>query len=289
MDLATFVQTFANAVISSSIYALVAVGLALSFGVMKMANFAHGEFFMAGAYVVYVLYALAGYPFVLAVLCAVPVVALMGLAAERLIFRPTRDNLLAGFMATAGLSFILQVLAGRIWGVGLMKKIPTPIMGAVDVAGAHIGSQRLVILPVAILTLVALWLFLNRTRQGKALRAAAQKPEAAALQGINLNRMSALAMTIAGASAGLAGALMAPVTPVTPYMGHSVILMAFVVVVLGGMASIQGAMIAAVVLGFVITFCTTLFDGVIATMVGVGIMALVLVVRPQGLMGRETV
>ena len=155
MGLATFIQTFANAVIASAIYALVAVGLALSFGVMKMANFAHGEFFMAGAYVVYVLYAIAGYPFIAAVLCAMPIVALMGLATERLIFRPTRDNLLAGFMATAGLSFILQVLAGRIWGVGLMKRIPTPLMGAVDIAGSHVGSQRLVILPAAILLLAA--------------------------------------------------------------------------------------------------------------------------------------
>lgn len=289
MLLATFIQTLANAVISSAVFALVAVGLALSFGVMKMANFAHGEFFMSGAYVVYVIYAIAGYPFVLAVVLAVPIVGLMGLATERLIFRPTRDNLLAGFMATAGLSFILQVLAGRIWGVGLMKRIPTPTMGTTDMFGAHIGTQRLIVLPVAVATLVLLWLFLHKTRPGKALRACAQQPDAAALQGIDLNRMSALAMAIAGASAGLAGALMAPILPVTPYMGHSIILMAFVVVVLGGMASIQGAMVAAILLGFVYTFCTTLWDGVIATMVGVGIMALVLVMRPQGLMGRETV
>jgi branched-chain amino acid transport system permease protein len=289
MDLPTFVQTLANAVVLSSIYALVAVGLALSFGVMRMANFAHGEFFMAGAYVVYVLYALCGVPFLLAVIVSIPVVALMGLATERLIFRPTRENLLAGFMATAGLSFVLQVLAGRLWGVGLMKPVPIPYMGAVDLLDARIGIQRLIVIPAALMTLGALWFFLYRTKLGKALRACVQKPDAAALQGIALNRMSAIAMGIAGASAGLAGALMAPITPVTPYMGHNIVLIAFVVVILGGMANIHGAVLAAALLGFLHTFCTTIWDGVVATMAGVGVMALVLVLRPQGLMGREAV
>ena len=101
MELTTFVQTIANSVVAGSIYATVAVGLALAFGVMQMANHAHGEFFMLGAYVVYVFYALAGMPFPLAVLAAIPTIAALGLLTERLIFRPTRGNVLAGFMATA--------------------------------------------------------------------------------------------------------------------------------------------------------------------------------------------
>ncbi len=126
MDAATLIQTLLNSVVASSIYALVAVGLALAFGVMKMANFAHGEFFMVGAYCVYVLYSLAGLPFPLAVVLAIPIVALFGVVTERLIFRPTRKNILAGFMATAGLAFVLQVLAGQIWGVGIAKSIRRP-------------------------------------------------------------------------------------------------------------------------------------------------------------------
>lgn len=286
MDLPTLIQTIANSVVAGSVYAIIAVGLAMAFGVMKMANFAHGEFFMAGAYVVYVFYALLGWPFPAAVLMAIPIVGAMGVATERFIFRPTRDNVMAGFMATAGLAFILQVLVGQTWGVGLMRSVPTPYMGAMDTFGAKIGWQRVLVLPSAVVMLSALWFFLYRVKAGKALRACAQDPETARLQGIRIGRMTMLAMAISGASAGLAGALMAPIHPVTPYMGHGVILTAFIIVVMGGMESIAGAVLAAVLLGFVHTFVTTLFDAVTAQMVGVAIMALVLIVRPQGLLGR---
>jgi len=286
MDLPILIQTIANSVVAGSIYAVIAVGLAMAFGVMKMANFAHGEFFMAGAYVVYVFYALLGWPFPAAVLMAIPIVGAMGVATERLIFWPTRSNVLAGFMATAGLAFILQVLVGQQWGVGLMRSVPTPYMGAMDIVGAKIGWQRVLVIPSAVVMLSALWFFLYRVKAGKALRACAQDAETARLQGININRMTMLAMAISGASAGLAGALMAPIHPVTPYMGHGVILTAFIVVVMGGMESIAGAVLAAVLLGFVHTFVTTLSDAVTAQMVGVACMALVLVVRPEGLLGR---
>ena len=286
MDLPTLVQTIANSVVAGSVYAVIAVGLAMAFGVMKMANFAHGEFFMAGAYVVYVFYALLGWPFPAAVLMAIPIVGAMGVATERLIFWPTRNNVLAGFMATAGLAFILQVLVGQTWGVGLMRSVPTPYMGAMDLAGARVGWQRVLVIPSAVAMLAALWYFLYKVKAGKALRACAQDPETARLQGININSMTMLAMAISGASAGLAGALMAPIQPVTPYMGHAVILTAFIVVVMGGMESIAGAVLAAMLLGFVHTFVTTLSDAVTAQMVGVACMALVLVVRPQGLLGR---
>ena len=237
MDLPTLIQTIANSVVAGSVYAIIAVGLAMAFGVMKMANFAHGEFFMAGAYVVYVFYALLGWPFPAAVLMAIPIVGAMGVATERFIFRPTRDNVMAGFMATAGLAFILQVLVGQTWGVGLMRSVPTPYMGAMDIFGAKIGWQRVLVLPSAVVMLSALWFFLYRVKAGKALRACAQDPETARLQGIRIGRMTMLAMAISGASAGLAGALMAPIHPVTPYMGHGVILTAFIIVVMGGMVA----------------------------------------------------
>jgi len=286
MDAATFVQSIANSIVQGSIYATVAVGLALAFGVMQMANFAHGEFFMLGAYVVYVLYALGDVPFPVAVIAAFPIVALFGVATERFIFRPTRENVLAGFMATAGLALILQVLVGQTWGVGLMRSIPTPYMGIVEIGSARLGWQRLLVIPAAVLMMGGLWLFLHKTKLGKGLRACAQDREAAALHGISNNRMAALAMAIAGGFAGVAGALMAPIHAVTPYMGHTIIVTAFVVVIIGGMASIEGAVLAAFLLGFIHTFATTLFDAVVATMIGVAFMALVLIVRPSGLLGR---
>jgi branched-chain amino acid transport system permease protein len=285
MDWGIFVQSLANGIVLGSIYAMVAVGLALAFGVMQMANFAHGEFFMLGAYVVYIFYALGGMPFPAAVIMAFPIVALFGVATERLIFRPTRGNVLAGFMATAGVAFILQVLVGQVWGVGLMRSVPTPYMGAADIGGAFISWQRLIIVPATAVMVGGLWLFLRRARAGKALRACAQDAEAAQLQGVSLNRMTALAMALSGGFAGIAGALMAPVAPVTPYMGHSYVVTAFIVVIVGGMASIEGALLAAFLLGFIHTFVTTYYEAVVGRMVGVLFMALVLVVKPTGLLG----
>ncbi len=286
MDLSTFIQSIANSLVQGSVYSTVAVGLALGFGVMKMANFAHGEFFMLGAYTVFLLYTTLGLPFFVAVLAAFPIVAAVGIVTERLIFRPTQGNVLAGFMATAGLAFILQVLVGQAWGVGLMRSIATLYQGAVQVAGAFIGWQRLLIIPAALLMVGALWYFLFHVKMGKALRACAQDPEVAALQGISIHKVTMLAMAIAGGYAGLAGALMAPIQPVTPYMGHDIIITAFIVVIVGGMESIAGAVLAAFILGFIHTFMTTLFDGIVATMAGVALMAFILVVKPEGLLGK---
>ncbi len=280
------IQTIVNAVVLGSLYSLMAVGLSLCFGVMKMANFAHGELVMAGAYAVYVFYALYGVPFPAAVLVAMVLIGLIGFAVNWSIFVPTEGNLLAGFMATAGLSFVLQVLAGQLWGFGQPEAVPTPYMGAADVFGAAVGWQRLIVVPVTAIALGLLWFVLARTRAGKSLRACAQDREAAALQGINPRRAAAWAMAMAGASAGLAGALMATIFPVTPYMGHNAVLVAFVVVVLGGMSSVQGAVFAAFILAAAHTISSTVWDSVIGMMVGVGLMALILVLRPQGLLGR---
>ena len=289
MGLETFIQSFANALVLGSIYAMVAVGLALAFGVMQMANFAHGELFMAGAYVVYVLYSLVGLPFIIAVIAAFPIVAVLGVLFERAIFRPTRDNVLAGFMATAGASFIMQVLVGQQWGVGLMRSVPVPYKGSVEILGAAISWQRLIIIPATIIMVGGLWFFLKKVKAGKALRACAQDTEAAVLQGISINKMTMLAMALSGGFAGVGGALMAPIIPVTPYMGHVYAITAFIVVIVGGMASIEGAVLAAFILGFIHTFTSTLYDSVTATMVGVLFMAIVLIVKPTGLLGNVKV
>ena len=289
MGFETFVQSFANALVLGSIYAMVAVGLAIAFGVMQMANFSHGELFMAGAYVVYVLYSLVGLPFLLAVLAAFPIVAMIGVLFERLIFRPTRGNVLAGFMATAGAGFIMQVLVGQQWGVGLMRSVVVPYKGSAEILGTSISWQRLVIIPATIIMVAGLWYFLKKVKAGKALRACAQDPEAAVLQGISINKMTALAMFLSGGFAGVGGALMAPIIPVTPYMGHVYAVTAFIVVIVGGMSSIEGAVLAAFILGFIHTFTSTLFDSVTATMVGVLFMAIVLIIKPTGLLGNVKV
>lgn len=286
MDIPTLIQTLANAGVASAMYALIAVGLTLAFGVMGMANLAHGHFFMAGAYTVYALYALGGWPFWAAVAAAVGVVAVIGLIVERSIFRPVRGDIVAGFIATAGIMFVFDVFMGEVWGWGLMRYIPSPYMYAFKFMGAAVAFQRVIIMPFAIGSIGGLLFFMRQFRMGRALRAVAQDWETASIQGININRITALAMAIAGALAGLAGGLMSTVYAVTPNLGHEVILPALIVVVVGGMGSVEGVVLAAIIFGFVTSFVTTLVDAFVARMVVVTIMAIVLAIRPQGLMGR---
>jgi len=267
-------------------YALIAVGLTLAFGVMGMANCAHGHFFAAGAYTVYALYALGGWPFWAAVAAAVGVCAVLGLAVERGIFRPTRGDIVAGFIATAGLMYVFEPIFGEVWGWGLMKYVPSPYMYAFEFMGAAVAFQRIILIPFAFASIGGLLFFMRRFRMGRALRAVAQDPEAASLQGININRITALAMVIAGALAGIAGGLMSVVYAVTPHLGSEVILPALIVVVVGGMGSVEGVVLAAIIFGFTESFVTILADAFVARMVVVTIMAIVLAVRPQGVMGR---
>ena len=289
MDLTTAIQTSANAAAYSCMLAMIAVGLSLAFGVMQMANYAHGEFFMGGAYTVYALYALGGVPYWVAIAAGAVVVMGLGLLTERGIFRPTRGNVLAGFMAAAGLAFIIQVFCGEVWGWGLMRYIPKPYMVPFEVMGASVDFARILIIPFAIAAIGGLIFFMRRFRLGRALRAVAQDPEAASIQGIGINKITALAMGISGGLAGLAGGLMSTIYAVTPVLGHQVILPAFIVVIVGGMGSVEGAVLASFIFGFTHTFVTTIFDAVVAMMVVVTVMAIVLIRRPQGLMGRVAV
>jgi branched-chain amino acid transport system permease protein len=193
-----------------------------------------------------------------------------------------------GFIATAGLMFVFEVFVGEVWGWGHMRTIPSPYMHPFKIMGASVSFQRVLVIPFAIACIGGLMIFMRWFRLGRALRAVAQDPEAASLQGVNINRMTALAMAIAGALAGIAGGLMSTIYAVTPALGGHLILPALIVVIVGGLGSVGGVTLAAIIMGFVMTFVTTLVDGVTALMVSVAVMALVLPIRPQGLMGHVT-
>ena len=280
-------QTCVNGLIQSGFFALWAVGLVLIFGVMGVVNFAHGELVMVGAYAVWVLYSQNGWPFSAAVLMAIVIVTLIGLAMELGLFRPLRDNPLGGLIASIGVLFILQVIAVQVGGLGLMKHVPPAVPGTIELLeGVRVPAQRLIGLGVAAGLLLTVWAFLTRTRLGWALRAVSQDSEAAALQGINVNRISMIAMGVGAGLAGVAGALMAPLVRVEPYMGHAVIITAFIVTIVGGIGSVSGAVLAAVLYAFFHTFVTTYYGGTIATMLGLVIMLAVLIVKPTGIMGK---
>ena len=278
-------QTILNGLMISSFYALIAVGLSLVFGVMHIVNFAHGEFYMIGAYTVWVLFALLHWPFFIAVGAAIVIVGLLGLVSERLIFRHAHGNVLSGFIMSVGLVFILQVAVVEIWGVGKMKPVPAAFPQVLDIGGVSTSWQRFIVLPATIILLWALWYFLAKFRVGRGLRASAQDPEAAALYGISPKKSAAVAMLLGSAMAGAAGAFMAPIMSVHPYMGHSVVWTAFVVVIVGGAGNIKGTILAALIFGFLTTIITTLLDSTIANLVNTLVMLVILAIRPQGVAG----
>ena len=180
---------------------------------------------------------------------------------------------------------ILQSLAVMGFGVR-MEHIPPVTQDVIAFSEkVRLPVARLYVIIAAVVLLSALWFFLKRTRFGWALRASAQDPEAAALQGISINQTARIAMFIGAGLAGVAGALTAPLVSVNPFMGHSVIITAFIVIIVGGVGSLEGAIIASVAYAFIHTVVTTFWDGVLADIVGLMLMLIVLIVRPTGLMG----
>ena len=278
-------QTVLNALYAARYLSLVAVGLVMIFGVMRIINFAHGELFMLGAYAVVALYSDHGLPYLLVAAIALVFVGAVGLLMERTMFRPLRDNPLGGLVASIGFLMVAQALVSMGFGVR-MAHVPPVTQEIIAFSDrVRLPLTRLYVILAAAGLLTALWLFLTRTRFGWALRASAQDPEAAALQGISINQTARIAMFIGAALAGIAGALTAPLISVNPHMGHAVIVSAFIVIIVGGVGSLGGAVIAAVLYAFVHTFVTTFSDGVIADIVGLSLMLLVLIVRPTGLFG----
>ena len=284
-ELATLLQTVLNALYASSYMALVAVGLVLIFGVMRIVNFAHGELYMVGAFAVYFVAVEQSAPFLLGVAVAVVLVAALGLGMERGLFRPMRTNPLGGLILSIGVLLILQSLAVVQFGIRA-KDLPPILDGSVVFGdGVQLAYERAVVIGVSAVLLGLLYLFLRHTRLGWALRACAQDPEAAQLQGISVNRTAQVAVGLGAALAGVAGALMAMNVPIEPYMGHSIIVAAFIVIIVGGIGSLEGAVVAAALYAFVDTFVTTYTDGTIADIVGLLLMLIVLVVKPTGLFG----
>jgi len=280
-------QTLLNCLQLSSFYALLAIGMSLVFGVAGIANLAHGEFYMLGAYTIWWFYTLSGLNYVFTVILAMVFVGGLGIIIERLIFKPLRGNILSVAIISVGLLFILQVLVGQIWGLGFPKRVDDPIVGTMNFFGISLGYQRLIVMGVSIVLLGMLWFFLQHTKHGRAIRAAAQDSEAAALQGISINIAATMAMGIGSALTGAAGALMAPISAVHPYMGHMPLLIALIVVIVGGAGNLKGTILTAILLGFLFTIITTFMDAVFANLASVLFMVVLLAIKPGGLVLNE--
>ena len=285
MDIHFILRILGNGISLSATYALLAIGLTLVFGVLRILNFAHGELLMCGGLVMWVLFGKWGAPFLPSLVAAMLVVGGLAFLVERIFFRPTRANPFLGFIISLGLVYILQVSALLSFGP-VAKPLPTAFTGKLEIWGASLSVQSLVIIPTVGIVMVLVWILLERTMFGRAVRACIQDSEAASLQGICLDKMSAKVMFLAGALAGLAGGLITQTVSVGPYIGTFVILKAFVIVIVGGMGSIGGTIVAAIMFGFLDSTISSLINPRITTLVGVVLMLVVLLIKPQGLFGR---
>jgi branched-chain amino acid transport system permease protein len=288
LDTGTLAQSFINGLMAGWIYVLVALGLTLILSIVGIIQLAHGEIYMLGGYGAYLLCVGAGLNFFLALVITAFLVALLGIVIERYLFRPFRGGVLEHTVIMAvALLLLLRTSAVIAFG-GTTRAIPNPFPGALTIAGVTLSNQRLIAILLSIVLVSALFLFIRRTRIGQAMLAVSQDLDTAALQGINADRICSLAMFLGCFMAAAAGALMAVVLALSPFMGDFALMKGIAVIVLGGLGSIPGAVIGGLILGLIDGMVPPLLNAHLASTIGFVAVILILVLRPQGLLGHES-
>lgn len=273
--------------VRGAMYALMGIGLSLIFGILGVVNFAHGEFFMMGTYVMIFVITALGLPFVVGIAAAAAVLFLVGLMIERglvetLRKRAGRDWLLDSFVLTIGLMVILQNLAHLAFG-SRRRGITEMIEGDFIVGEVIITYERLAILGMAVLVVGLLAAYIKFTNMGKAIRATAQNAEAAQTLGINVNHIYTIAFGLGAALAGVAGALLISIFPAFPTVGYQPVLKSFAVVILGGLGNIPGAIAGGFLLGIIEAYAIFFMSAGWQSVLTPLIIVAVLIVRPSGL------
>ncbi|MEG1375153.1 MAG: branched-chain amino acid ABC transporter permease, partial [Comamonas sp.] len=249
-----FLQQVLNGLTLGGIYGLVALGLTLVYGILHVPNFAHGGFYMIGAFVALHAMVAWSWGYWAAMLMAAVTVAVLGMLSERLVFNPLRNaSALHPKIASIGLLLFLEAGAQVLWGADF-QRMPTPYNSIISMGELTVPAQRLLIIGAAFALMVALHLFLTRTVTGSTIVAMAQNREGASLVGIDANRVAMMTFAISGVLAAVAATLYAPINLVYPAMGHLVITKAFVIIILGGMGSIPGAVLGGLIIGFAESF-----------------------------------
>jgi branched-chain amino acid transport system permease protein len=283
MSIELLVQALLNGFGLAVVYILVALGLTLIFSILEIINFAHGEFYMLGGYIAYYVFAVGEVNYLATLVLAVGLVGAAGVLAERVVFRHLRGKTLNAFIVSLGLLWVLQATAQLSFGV-LDKSVPSAVSGIVRMGNLIVSRERLMVILTAAGLIVALYAFLKFTRTGQAMRAAAQDADAAALQGVNIELVSMLGFGVGCALAGAAGALLAPVFAVSPTMGALPVVKAFIIIIVGGMGSLPGAVLGGLLLGAVEGVGTLFMSSAAVNMLGFLMVIAILLLRPRGLL-----
>lgn len=278
-------QATVNGLIVGLLYLLMAVGFTLVFGVMRMVNFAHGEFYMLGAFIAYALVVKLQAPFLLAVALSFVITTLVGSVIEWLILKPLRKDELNGMIVTIGLALILQNAALMAFGADPVS-LPSIAAGTSTLLGVTVANSRLYVVGCAIVVLSLLYVFLRHSRAGRGLRAVVEDSETASIQGVRARLYYPLGFGIGVGLAAIGGALMAPLFSVSPFMGQTPLLKAFMVVILGGLGSIPGAAIAGLCLGLLESYSSLFLSSSTADMLIFVLVVVGMLAFPRGLIGR---
>ena len=281
-------QILVNGLVSGSIYALIALGLTLIFGIMRVVNFAHGQMYMLGGFGVYYLYAEAGLPYLVALVLSTLSVALVGVAFEVFLFRRVmriakrEENTMLLAMGTA---LLLENAALLVFGEK-QRGVPPFVDGVLMIGDAYLPMARLMVMASAIVLVAVLMAFVQFTSTGRALRAVAQDREAVRLQGINTDMLGAIGFGLGAGLAGAAGGLLITVFAVNSGVGTAVSVKAFTMIMLGGAGVVPGAILGGLLLGFAEAIGYELFPGSLTYLLIFVFLITFLVIRPQGIMGK---
>lgn len=270
-----------------SVYALIALGYTMVYGIAKMINFAHGDIIMVGAYTVFVCLG-ANMPVWAAVLIGTVACAVLGVVIEKIAYKPLRNaQPLAVLITAIGVSYFLQSASLLIFGSKAQSFKSIIDAPAVDLSSIKISGESMVTILVTVVSMIALSLFINKTKAGNAMRAVSEDRGAAQLMGINTNGTISLTFTIGSALAAIAGILYASSYGfINPYMGSMVGIKAFVAAVLGGIGSVPGAMLGGILLGIIESLSKAYISTQLADAIVFGVLIVVLLVRPSGLLGK---
>jgi branched-chain amino acid transport system permease protein len=295
----TLFQQFINGLTLGVVYALIAVGYTMVYGIIELINFAHGEVYMMTAFMTLTLYLSGGLPLIASILIAIAFASLLGVTIERVAYRPLRNSpRLVALISAIGVSLFLQNLAMKIWGARRQPLIPPdrniPLLQSKTtislplIGEATFTTIQIIMLIIAVTLMILLSLIIKYTKMGRAMRACAQDQVSAKLMGVNVNRTIAFTFAIGSALGGVAGILIALYyNQVYPMMGYMSGLKAFTAAVLGGIGNVAGAFLGGIVLGVAEGFCGAYISSLWMDAIAFAILIIVLIYKPSGLLGKR--
>lgn len=281
-----FFQQIINGVAIGGVYVLIALGLTIVFGILGIAHFAHGSISMFGGYLTFFLVVMQGWSLALAIIIALIVGLVLGVVIEFLAYRPVRNaNHINAFIVALGLTMMVEGLNLQFFGHEQVV-IPTDFSRVYNVGGVTVPELRLYVILAAALLIVAMTLFVERTKTGQAIRAVAENRDAAILMGVNVNTIPMIVFSISTALGVAAGVMVGSLFAIAPGIGEGLVVKGFAVLILGGLGSIPGAIIGGLVLGITEALAAGFISSAYKDVIAFVVMILVLLVRPEGLMGK---